>query len=249
MDSFILEDVNSLLKLKKGDFTRLNHIKELCEANEIISLSDRKYIDRLSSQYLQKSDIEKPKKQDAPKFIPIEDAPTSSDNDEFKEIKEKINQFKEIDPPTVSSIENLTQKFDFLSNKKMIYAIGAIVLSVILIGIVAMQNDTLQLTSIPPTNIEPVLPFLIKTDEVSYTKSDIISISGKISSPLTDSVRVSIENEQDKLIWAENLDVKNNGEFSTLTLAGGVGWEKSGKYTLIAEHEDLKEEITFNFMS
>jgi len=28
MDSFIVEDVNELLKLKKGDSSRLNHIKE-----------------------------------------------------------------------------------------------------------------------------------------------------------------------------------------------------------------------------
>jgi len=52
MDSFILEDVNELLRLKKGDSSRLIHIKELSEANGIISLSDRKYVERLSSQYL-----------------------------------------------------------------------------------------------------------------------------------------------------------------------------------------------------
>ena len=62
MDSFILEDVNSLLKLKKGDPARLEHIKELCEANGIISLSDRKYIERLSSQYLQKHERAEKKK-------------------------------------------------------------------------------------------------------------------------------------------------------------------------------------------
>jgi len=52
MDSFIVEDVNELLKLKKGDSNRLNSIKNACESNEIISISDRKYIERLSSQFL-----------------------------------------------------------------------------------------------------------------------------------------------------------------------------------------------------
>ena len=64
MDSFILEDVNDLLRSKKGDSTRLIRIKEACEANEIVSLSDRKYIERLSSQYLHKPEQ---KKQEKPK--------------------------------------------------------------------------------------------------------------------------------------------------------------------------------------
>ena len=73
MDSFIVEDVNTLLKLKKGDPSRLNHIKDLCEANEIVSLSDRKYIERLASQYISKFEQKKPKNQDKPKLIPIEE--------------------------------------------------------------------------------------------------------------------------------------------------------------------------------
>ncbi|MGI0076909.1 MAG: hypothetical protein ACREAU_05835, partial [Nitrosopumilaceae archaeon] len=75
MDSFIVEDVNALLKLKKGDPSRLNRIKDLCEANEIVSLSDRKYIERLVSQYLSKFEKKKPKSQDKPRLIPIEESP------------------------------------------------------------------------------------------------------------------------------------------------------------------------------
>lgn len=247
MDSFILEDVNQLLKLKKGDFTRLNHIKELCEANEIISLSDRKYIDRLSSQYLHKNENKEPKKPDKPKFIPIEDASIPSTINEFKEEKEQITQIKEVKPSTVSSVQSSTKNLDFLSNKKIIFSLGAIGLAIILIAVVAIQYDSLQLISDSPPNSEPDLPFTLKSDESSYVESDIISISGKIISPLSDTVRVSIENEQGKLIWAENLDIKNNGEFSTLALAGGTGWENSGEYTLIAEHEELTEKISFNF--
>jgi hypothetical protein len=118
-----------------------------------------------------------------------------------------------------------------------------------LIAIIVLQYDGIQLISdIPPSSNTIPIPFTLTTDESSYEASDIISISGKITSPQSKTVRVSIENDQGKLIWAENLDLKNNGEFSTLALAGGTGWENSGKYILIAEHEGLTEKITINFV-
>jgi len=252
MDYFILEDVNSLLKLKKGDSTRLNHIKELCEGNGIISLSDRKYIERLSSQYIRKNENIEPKKQDRPEFIPIHETPTPSHIDtDYKESNDQTIQLEETEIPKVRSDKSLTQNIDFLSNKKMIYAFGAIILAVILIAIVAVEYDGIQVISDIPSssNTESPLPLTLESDESSYDTSDIISISGKIASPLSETVRVSIENEQGKLIWAENLDLKNDGEFSTLALAGGTGWENSGKYNLIAEHEKLTEKISFNFVA
>ena len=248
MDSFILEDVKSLLKLKKGDSTRLNHIKELCETNEIISLSDRKYIERLSSQNLHKN--AGPKKPEKPIFIPIEEPPSPSQTViESKESSDQSEQFEEVETPKVRSDKSLPKIPDFLSNKKIIYSIGSIVLAIILIAIVAVEYDGIQVIFDSPSssNTEPALPFTLESDKSSYETSDIISISGKIASPSSEIVRVSIENEQGKLIWAENLDLKNNGEFSTLALAGGKGWENSGKYILISEHEELTEQISFNF--
>jgi len=252
MDSFILEDVNSLLKLQKGDSSRLNHIKELCEANEIISLSDRKYIERLSSQYLRKSENLEPKKPDKPKFIPIEEAPIPSQTRiETKESDVQTVHLEEVEIPKIKSDKSFTNNLDFLSNKKIIYGLGAIVLAIILIAIAAVEFDDIQLISdVPPSsNIKPTLPFVLESDESSYDASDIISISGNIDSPLSESVRVSIENEQGKLIWAENLDLKNNGDFSTLVIAGGTGWENDGEYIIIGEYEKLSEKISFNFVA
>ena len=50
MDSFITDEVDELLKLKKGDSNRLNHIKQLCESKKLIPISERKYVERLASQ-------------------------------------------------------------------------------------------------------------------------------------------------------------------------------------------------------
>jgi hypothetical protein len=252
MDSFILEDVNSLLTLKKGDSNRLSHIKELCLANEIISLSDRKYIERLSSQYLRLNENNEPKKPDKPKFIAIEET-SSPTQTEIEPQEDKVQTIhpKKLEKPTISSAKTLTKNLDFLSNKKIIYSLGTIVLAVILIAIVAIEYDGIQVISngTPSSTTKPDLPITLESDESSYETSDIVSISGKIASPINEVVRVSIENEQGKLIWAENLDLKNNGEFSTLALAGGIGWEKSGEYILMAEHDNLIEKISFNFVA
>ena len=59
-------------------------------------------------------------------------------------------------------------------------------------------------------------------------------------------LRVTIENPEGEVIWVENLQVKDNGEFSTLLIAAGKGWEKSGQYELISKHESLESKVTFD---
>jgi hypothetical protein len=51
------------------------------------------------------------------------------------------------------------------------------------------------------------------------------------------------------LIWRENVNIKKNGEFSTLLIAGGTGWENSGKYILRGEFNEMINEISFDFTS
>ncbi|MDG7054757.1 MAG: hypothetical protein JRZ95_05615 [Nitrososphaerota archaeon] len=255
MDSFIVEDVNELLKLKKGDSNRLNSIKEACESNEIISISDRKYIERLSSQYLRPAVQKKSKTQDTPKFIPIEEPKdvTSEENIDFE-----TNQISEIKKPENyekslifenSKEEKISKQFNFNPNKKILLAIATIALSFILIGIVVIGNDGIQLLN----NSEPIqsntLPdFSLQIDNSKYDTSDIISVSGKTSSSSTGTVRLFIENEKNKLVWAENVNLKNNGEFSTLLIAGGKGWENGGEYFLNVEHDDFTNKISFDFI-
>ena len=254
MDYFIVEDVNELLKLKKGDSSRLNNIKEACESNEIISISDRKYIERLTSQYLRPTLQKKSKTPDKPKFIPIEEPKDLSreENTDFE-----TNQISNIEKPQIyekplisenSNEEKISKEFNFKPNKKILLAIASIILAFILIGVI-IDNDGIQ----PSNNSEPIpsktLPdFSLQIDNSKYDASDIISISGKTSSSSTGTVRLFIENEKNKLIWAEIVNLKNNGEFSTLLIAGGIGWENSGKYFLNVEHNDFTKKISFDFI-
>ena len=250
MDSFIVEDVNALLKLKKGDPSRLNHIKDLCEANEIVSLSDRKYIERLASQYLSKFEQKKPKSQDKPRLIPIEESISTPKTFETDASKHQTELLKEVQiTEDADSKKILSKPFDLSSNKKIILGAGAIILAIILVYTVGIAYDGTQIPYDSDTKSDTLQEFSLETDESSYETSDIISISGQISSSSSGTVRLSIENENSKLIWAENLNIKNDGNFSTLLIAGGTGWENSGKYTLNAEHEELSNQISFDFIA
>lgn len=253
MDSFILEDVNELLKLKKGENSRLNRIREACESNEIISLSDRKYVERLSSQYLREPEPIKPKSQEKPKFVPIEE----QDEEKSKNLNLTINQTPKIEIPRIVKEQVISEKSkkdstinfpNLIQNKKIIFSIASIVLAIILIGIVASGFEGIQF----PNNSgilesDSLQEYSIDTDKTSYVTSDIISISGKLTSSSSGAVELFIENEKNVVIWRENLNLKNNGEFSTLLIAGGQGWENSGKYFLSIDHKEFSKKISFDF--
>ncbi len=252
MDSFIVEDVNALLKLKKGDPSRLNRIKDLCEANEIVSLSDRKYIERLVSQYLSKFEKKKPKSQDKPRLIPIEESPIFTPKTfETDASKYQTELLKEVQiTEDADSKKILSKPFDLSSNKKIILGAGAIILAIILVATAGIgYDDGTQIPEDSDIKSGTSSEFSLETDEPSYETADIISISGQISSSSSGTVRLSVENENSKLIWAENLNIKNDGNFSTLLIAGGTGWENSGKYTLNAEHEGITNQISFEFIA
>jgi len=251
MNSFIIEDVNALLKLKKGEPSRLNRIKDLCETNEIISLSDRKYIERLVSQYLSKFEQKKPESQDKSKFTLIDESLISTPKTfETNTSKHQTDLLKEVQiTEDADSKKILSKTLDLRLNKKILLGTGAIILAIILIATVGIAYDGTQIPYDSDTKSDTSSEFSLETDESSYETAEIISISGQISSSSSGTVRLSIENENSKLIWAENLNIKNDGNFSTLLIAGGTGWENRGKYTLNEENEGLTNQISFDFIA
>ncbi len=118
-----------------------------------------------------------------------------------------------------------------------------------MIGVVAIGNERIQFPDNSVNIKSASLPdFSLEIDRTSYETSDIISVSGKMSSSSKGTLRLSIENENSELIWAENLNLKNDGVFSTLLIAGGQGWENSGKYFLKVEYNEFSNKISFNFI-
>ena len=229
MPDTILDDVNALMLKGLGDKRILEQIKRAAENNEVISIYERNYVAKLREQYLE----EKPEPEPVP------------EPEVEKEIPKPITEVVDIPPPPEPEKKKNPQQ------TKIIAGIGGAALAAILIIGVAMSGFDMSGSSID--NNEDDKPtksasgISLSTDVTSYSAGDIISISGNSDASLGNLARISIENSGDDLIWAENVNLKSNGDFSTLTIAGGSGWDDNGKYTLIVEHGEKTETLSFSF--
>jgi len=155
-----------------------------------------------------------------------------------------------IDPEIESSIQNQTlqspvSRSPGLKNSKLILGFGGIALVIIIVAAIAFSSNSDSFTSAPNSEIQ--LQLTIQTDLSSYSYKDIISISGTCNN--SEIVNLSIKNEENNLVWAEQLSIKNNGMYSTLAIAGGSGWENSGTYTVTVDSGSEIKLIKFSFTS
>lgn len=223
------DDVKELLDKEKGDERILKQILRACENNEVVSNYERNYVQKLAEKHLgRKHVIENP--QPTPK-------PTIPD----VVIPEKPTSFQVIQKPSPRITKSQSK------NTKMMFGIGVAALIVIVI-IAAGSTGTSNFQSPIVTNSDgdvKVTGIFLETDSSSYQKKDIISINGKFEKSGT--VYLSIENQDGKLVWSEQLKTKNDGKFSTLVIAAGAGWEKSGTFTLKAESDSEIQTKPFSF--
>ena len=233
MADTILGDVKELLLNEQGDAKILELIKRAAENDEVISVYERDYVNDLVEKYLR------------PKYEPepIEEINKESE-DTSEQVSEKISEeLVEKPKPTKPLFES---KIKNPKTTKYAFAIGAIALSIILIvgvsqsGISDIPTQTTQST-------QTTMILVINTDVSSYELADIISISGNSDPSLGNTIELSIENADGNIIWTEDVKIKSNGVYSTLVIAGGSGWEKSGQYSLKAEHGSEQNQLSFNF--
>ena len=155
-----------------------------------------------------------------------------------------------IEPEIESSIQNQTLQSQVsrspgLKNPKLILGFGGVALVIIIVAAVAFSSNSDFFTSDPKSEIQ--LTLTIQTDLSSYSYKDIISISGTCNN--SETVNLSIKNEENNLVWAEQLSIKNNGKYSTLAIAAGSGWENSGTYTVTVDSGSEIKLIKFSFTS
>jgi hypothetical protein len=155
-----------------------------------------------------------------------------------------------IEPEIESSIQNQTLQSQVsrspgLKNPKLILGFGGVALVIIIVAAIAFSSNSDSFTSDPKSEIQ--LTLTIQTDLSSYSHKDIISISGTCNN--SEIVNLSIKNEKNNLVWAEQLSIKNNGMYSTLAIAAGSGWENSGTYTVTVDSGSEIKLIKFSFTS
>jgi len=225
MGQFFTDDIDALLKSGHGDYGRLSRIKADFETKKLVTIDDRRYVEGLIARYVQQTtQAEKPER--------------------IVKIPEKRIVPPPPPPPNVSEmkyqkavLEKPIEKVNGGKKRKnIVISIASVVFAVLIISIVTMNQD---IALVGPSTTKAV-----ETDQTSYAKGDIISISGNAESAITE---LTINDPDGQKIWTEIVKVKADGKFSTLVIAGGDGWEKAGKYTVVSSTDGKTEKTVFDF--
>jgi len=218
-----ITDLDDLIRHHHGDVKKLREIRDTVRHDNFITTEDKNYVESLITMHL--------------KNQPLDKSVSRKQSDTKIKLQPK---------PTLSSPDlknNFT--FNFSSNKKLgiLGGVAAAIAIIVIVGFTAINTPIDSIVSSTASN-----PLLVNIDQTTYQRADIISISGDTNS-YTKSVELSIENTNGVKIWKEVINPKNDGQFSTLIIAGGGGWENNGVYTLKAVQDDLASEIEFKIIA
>ena len=224
----LLDDVKALLNKDFGDDRILKQICRACERNEVISNYERNYVRKLAEKHLGKK----------PEFVQ-----TPSVEKQFVVPDVIIPETQNTPQSQTFQVESPRISNSNPKNKKIFLGVGIIALVIVITSIALFSEIT---GGIVDDDVPAITAsFLVKTDLTSYNKKDLISISG--ISDTSGTVNILIENPNNELVWTEEVLLKNDGQFSTLTIAGGPGWDSSGTYTIKVDNGIDTKSSTFLF--
>lgn len=220
-------DIDDLIRLDRGDTKRLRNIRDVIKHDNFITSVDKKYVESLISAYLRNQSL---------------------DGSEVNIKSRTVVELKDNVKPTGRETTSSSSLFSGSNNKKLgiLAGVAAAIALVVVVGFSA-STDQIDITTVSDIIPSSTPQIIINVDGSSYKTADIISISGSIKSANGKSVELSIENTSGDKIWREYIDIKNNGQFSTLIIAAGFGWDDSGTYVLKAQHNELENKIKFSF--
>ena len=222
-----LTDLDDLIRHHNGDVKKLREIRDTIRHDNFITTDNKNYVESLITMYLKNQAFVKPlPRQQSDTKIELQPKPTTSSSDSKSNVA-----------------------FSFSSNKKLgvLAGVAAAIAIIVIVGFTG-TTDSAVITTITE-------PLLVNVDQTTYQRADIISISGNSKGNNQYAVELSIENVNGVKIWNENINPKIDGQFSTLVIAGGGGWEDDGSYTLkavqteLSSGDSLQAEIKFKFFS
>jgi len=218
-----ITDLDDLIRHHHGDIKKLREIRDTVRHDNFITTEDKNYVESLITMHLKNQPLDKSLSRKQP------------------DTKIKLQPKPTLISPDLKN--NFT--FSFSSNKKLgiLGGVAAAIAIIVIVGFTAINTPIDSTVSSTASN-----PLLVDIDQTTYQRADIISISGDTNS-YTKSVELSIENTNGVKIWKETINPKNDGQFSTLIIAGGGGWENNGVYTLKAVQDDLASEIEFKIIA
>ena len=217
-------DLDRLIRLRYGDGKRLRNIRDTIRHDNFITTEDKKYVESLISTHLK-----------------------STITDELQSIPKPSVESKQ--KLTTEALGTKTSPSGIINTKKIAIPAGIVIAVIAVIAVIGISSSNINNVEEQTTLVESVSAsaLSIQMDDSSYQIAEIISISGNIKNTTDGAVELSIINSNGYKIWNEFVNIKNNGEFSTLSIAGGNGWENNGEYTLKGQYKDLENEIEFTF--
>jgi hypothetical protein len=225
MTDMLIDDVNSLLDGDFGDDRILKQIARACKNNEVISNYERNYVQKLAEQHLGKKPLTNKKPETITPEIPKIEIP-----------KPEPLVTTQLSQPTNNSKSK---------NSKLFLGFGGVAVVIIIAAAFLLSNN---IDSSQPNIVSEIkIELSVQTDLSSYSKSDLISINGV--SQNSNIVNLSILNQNNDLVWAEQVSVKSDGRYSTLAIADGEGWENPGTYNIKVENGTEIKSIKFTFNS
>ncbi len=218
-----ITDLDKLIKAQHGDVKKLRQIRDTIRHDNFITTEDKNYVQSLIDEHQNQ---------------PLERSFPSKKSDT------KIKLQRESQTRDSNLQTNFT--FNFSSNKKMgmLGGAAAAIAIIVIIGFTGMNQSDTGSSLVSTSNN----PLLVTIDQTQYQSADIISISGDTTSD-SKSIVLSIQNNDGIKIWNEKIEPKKDGNFSTMLIAGGGGWEDDGSYTLKAVQNNLVKEIKFKFIT
>ena len=217
-------DLDRLIKLHHGDGKRLRNIRDTIRHDNFITTEDKKYVETLISTHLK-----------------------STITDELQSIPKPSVESKQ--KLTTEALGTKTSPSGIINTKKIAIPAGIVIAVIAVIAVIGISSSNINNVEEQTTLVESVSAsaLSIQMDDSSYQIAEIISISGNIKNTTDGTVEISIINSNGYKIWNEFVNIKNNGKFSTLSIAGGNGWENNGEYILKAQYNDLENKIEFTF--
>lgn len=223
--------VKELLEKELGDERILSQILRALENGEVINNFEINYVTGLAERHLGKKRPRPPAA--APAAAPAPQQPAAG--------PKAAPQPVPVRRPA-ASLASLQKKpakkrkrrLGFLKNKKVL--LGAAGLAV-LVAIAGIAGNAAPAPPPPPPELT------VDTDLTSYSTGDFVTITGTSDA---DAVLIKIANTAGESVWTERVST-SDGSYSTLMIAGGLGWEDSGTYLLGVEDGSDTTSATFLF--
>ena len=91
------------------------------------------------------------------------------------------------------------------------------------------------------------IPFMVGSDNTTYSHDDTITISGQVANVIPGNVpaTITVVNSMNSIVTIDQINVSDNGAFeTTFKTSSGGAWKYDGTYTIKVNYGSLSDKVT-----